>query len=425
MNSYKSFIFKSYNFDEQQKTLSLNYSFDDQHDFCETFTFGFDYADYDKSTLDRALQSLFFMAGVSYYKAFATDKIEIRQGQLDSQSAQFFSETYQKGLGEFFYINNLDPHTSVPFKENIDTLPSVPQSNSSGLLIGIGGGKDSLVSVEILRNQPKVATWSVGHRSQLEPLIEKIGLPHFWVSRSIDRKIVELNSQGARNGHIPISAILSCVGTVVAILTGYQDVVVSNENSANEPTLHFRGVDINHQYSKSLTYETDYQKYLLHSLGNNSRYYSLLRPFSELRIAEMFSEKTFDTYKETFSSCNRAFTQDSDHMIWCGECAKCAFVFVALTPFIARDELEKLWGKNLLLDPSLITTYKNLLGIDGQKPLDCVGEIKESRAAMKLAQDIYPELNSYEFEIPADYDYKTLSVHRMPDDIFAVLIPNI
>lgn len=421
MNSYKSFIFKSYKFDEVQKTISLNYSFDDQHDFCETFTFDFDYADYDKSTLDRALQSLFFIAGVSYYKAFPTDSINIQQGQLDSQGTQFFSETYQKGLGEFFYLNNLDPNTSVPFKENIDTLPSAPQSNNSGLLIGIGGGKDSLVSVEILRNQPKVATWSVGHRSQLEPLIEKIGLPHFWVSRNIDQKIVELNSQGARNGHIPISAILSCVGTIVAILTGYQDVVVSNENSANEPTLHYRGVDINHQYSKSLAYETDYQKYLLHSLGNNSRYYSLLRPFSELRIAEMFSEKTFDAYKETFSSCNRAFTQDSGHMIWCGECAKCAFVFLALTPFIAREELEKLWGKNLLLDPSLITTYKNLLGIDGEKPLDCVGEIKESRAAMKLAQDIYPDLNSYEFEIPADYDFRATSPSSMPEEITTLL----
>lgn len=421
MNSYQSFIFKNYQFDEAHKTLNLYYDFDDRHQFCESYTFDFDYVDYDKTTLDRALQSLFFMAGVSYYKAFPTDSIEIQQGLLDSHGVQFFSETYQKGLGEFFYFNNLDPSTPIPFKANSEDLSALKYTNNSGLLIGIGGGKDSLVSVEILRNQTKVATWSVGHRNQLEPLIQEIGLPHYWVKRSIDKKIIELNSQGARNGHIPISAILSCVGTIVAILTGYQDVVVSNENSANEPTLHYRGKDINHQYSKSLEYETGYQKYLLHSLGNNSRYYSLLRPFSELKIAEMFANKTYEKYKETFCSCNRAFTQNNDRMIWCGECSKCAFVFLALTPFVGRDELEKLWGKNLLLDPSLTATYMNLLGIDGEKPLDCVGEIKESRAAMKLAQNIYPELRSYEFELSADYDFGAISPSSMPDELLALL----
>jgi UDP-N-acetyl-alpha-D-muramoyl-L-alanyl-L-glutamate epimerase len=423
MSNFKSFIFKSYQFDEKQKTLNLHYSFDNQLNFTESYMFDFDFTDYDKDILDRALQSLFLVAGVSYYKAFPIDSIEVNHAQIDHTSATFFAKTYQYGLGEFFYVNNLDPNAPIPFKPNIENLPAVPQIDNSGLLIGIGGGKDSLVSVEILKNQPKVATWSVGHRSQLEPLIQEIGLPHFWVERKIDHQIVELNSQGARNGHIPISAILSCVGTVVAILTGYQDVVVSNESSANEPTLEYKGVDINHQYSKSLTYENDYQKHLQHTSGNNIRYYSLLRPFSELRIAEMFSISTFDLHKDTFSSCNRAFTQSSNRMIWCGECAKCAFVFLALTPFLDRQQLEQLWGKNLLLDPTLTETYKNLLGISGEKPLDCVGEVKESRAAMRLAQQKYPELASYKFDIPVDYDYTALASHLIPSDI-AKLLPN-
>ncbi len=420
----KQFIFDSYKFDSNSKQLDLLYQ-SGEITFIESYKFDFDFQpDYNLQALDRALQSLFFMAGVSYYKAFLAEEIVIKAGLLDSEGASFFSKTYERGLGEFFYTNSLDPKTSVQFFANSHKLEPdvIPESN--GLLVGIGGGKDSLVSIEILRDHAKTATWSVGHRSQLEPLVAKIGLPHFWVERKIDQQLIQLNSEGALNGHVPISAILSCVGVIVAILTGYQDVVVSNESSANEPTLTYQGVEINHQYSKSLKYEKGFQGYLKHSFGDSIRYYSFLRPLSEVHIAEIFARIGFTKYKEVFSSCNRAFTQDQNSMFWCGECAKCAFIFLALTPFIPRGELESLFhGKNLLRHAQLETTYKSLLGIDGDKPLDCVGEIKESREAMRLATKNYPELGQkYQFEIPADYSYKTLANHSMPNEIHDILI---
>ncbi len=242
-----------------------------------------------------------------------------------------------------------------------------------------------------------------------------------WVERTWDPQIVELNKQDALNGHVPISAILSCVGSIVSLLSGYRDAVVSNESSASEPTLVYQDVEINHQYSKSLEYEKDYQAYLKHLYGDSLRYYSLLRPLSELRIAELFARDCFAKYKDFFSSCNRAYTHDQQHMSWCGECAKCAFVFMIFTPFTERSELENIWnGKNLLLDPSLASTYRQLLGIEGEKPLDCVGEIKESRTAMRLAQTIYPELIDYGFEIPADYDFRAWSNHALPTDVLEV-----
>jgi hypothetical protein len=257
----------------------------------------------------------------------------------------------------------------------------------------------------------------------LTPLVERIGLPHAWVERQWDPQIQELNKQNALNGHIPISAIFACVGTIVAILAGKRDVVMSNEQSANEPTLHYRGMAINHQYSKSQEFERDYQQFLTHTLGERVRYYSFLRPLSEVRIGELFAKVGFETYKAVFSSCNRAFVHTSDHMSWCGECSKCAFTFLALTPFIQREKLEQLWGgKNLLQDPKLEPTYRQLLGIEGDKPLDCVGDVKEARSAMREAFKIYPELEQkYTFEIPEDYDYRALAPHEMPPELFAKL----
>lgn len=424
MKQFQAFIFESYSFDPESKVLNLNYSFDQKVKFTETFKFDFPFnPEVDQEVLEVALQTLFYMAGVSYYKAFLPPKILVNTKPfIDQQTAGLFNKTYQKGLGEFFYVNKLDPHTPVSFPVNSPQKSPLVRDNYNGLLVAIGGGKDSLVSVELLRNQPKIATWCVGHKTQLQPLVEKIGLPHFWVERQWDRTLLDQNAQGAYNGHIPISAIFASVGLVVAALSGYRDIVVSNESTASEPTLHYQGVAINHQYSKSLEFEKEFQEYLKSRLADSIRYYSLLRPFTEVRIAELFAKLGFQKYKEVFSSCNRAFVHTSNHLFWCGHCPKCAFVFLALTSFVSREELESLFsGQNLLLVPNLEPTYKQLLGIEGDKPLDCVGGVKETRSAMRLAQKIYPQLKKYEFELPENYDFRALSPHLVPKDISKIL----
>jgi UDP-N-acetyl-alpha-D-muramoyl-L-alanyl-L-glutamate epimerase len=423
MSKYQKFIFKDYSFDVGTRSLTLRYSLDDSLDFTETYKFDFEFANYDSATLDRACQTLFFMAGVSYYKTYLPPEIVIEKGELDQKMAEFFSKTYQRGLGEFFYTNRLDPRTAVTFPKTTEHIESPKTSTNKGLLVAIGGGKDSLVSVELLRGKvDDLATWSVNHRPQLTPLVQRIGLPHYWVERQWDPKLLELNKQDALNGHIPISAIFACVGSIVAILSGRRDVVMSNEQSANEPTLHYDDVAINHQYSKSQEFEQDFQAYQQHTLGETIRYYSFLRPLGEMYIAEIFAHIGFEKYKDVFSSCNQAFVHSSDHMFWDGTCPKCAFVFMALTPFVTRDKLELLFnGKNLLLDSELEATYRQLLGIEGDKPLECVGEIKESREAMHLAQKQYSELSGYRFELPEDYDYRAMNSHNMPTELFAIL----
>jgi len=481
---YKQFIFKDYQFDEKKKVLELHYSMDDTLEFTETFTFDFDFAEYDPKTLDRAFQNLFFMAGVSYFKTYIPPGIVVRKGKLDQASAEFFSKTYQRGLGEFWYVNQLDPHTSIIFPVNATELQMFI-SRGKGLLASVGGGKDSLLTIELLRAyhpqralRPPLAakppqpntkaageeslrhslnhslsnlqvpltpseqaarqeareksqkakteylnTWSLNHKPQLAPLVERIGLPHYWVERAWDPQLLELNKQGALNGHVPISAIIMCVGTVVAILAGKRDIVMSNEQSANEPTLTYQGVAINHQYSKSQEFEQDYQGLLGRHFGDTIRCYSLLRPFSEVRIAELFARTAFDKYKDVFSSCNRAYTHDQHSLFWCGECPKCAFIFLAFTPFVAQEKLETLFhGKNLLKDPALEPLYEKILGIAGDKPLDCVGEVQESRAAMVLAQQQYPELLKYHFDLPTEYDYRRLWPASMPPEMLRLAV---
>lgn len=419
---YQQFIFKDYEFDENSKTLTCRYAMDDVLDFEEVFTFDFDFVQYDPKVLKRALENLFLMAGISYFKTYIPAEIVIQKGEVDQTKADFFAKTYQRGLGEFWFVNNLDPNTPISFPVT-ETVSHPVLSNGDGKLVGVGGGKDSLVSIELLRKNNSIATWSLNHKSQLSPLVARIGLPHLWVERTLDPQLQELNKQDALNGHVPISAILACVGTVVSVLTGKKDTVMSNEQSANEPTLTYQGVKINHQYSKSQEFEQDYQQLLAHDFGDSIRYYSLLRPFSELRIAEIFSKIALQQYQDVFSSCNRSFTLEKNKMSWCGECPKCAFTFLILTPFVARDVLETIWGgKNLLQDPELESTYNQLLGITGDKPLECVGEIQESRAAMTMAQQQYLELLHYHFELPANYNWRTMHSSHMPEALLRELL---
>lgn len=421
MSAYQEFIFEQYAFDPAGKTLVLQYAIDDAYHFEEVYAFDFDFAVYDPAVLDRAVQLLFFMAGVSYYKTFLPERIVVKQGSLGTADAAFISQTWQRGLGEFFYVNSLDPQRSIDIPATT-TSPQPVHHTGNGSLVGIGGGKDSIVSIELLRKEPGIGTWSVGHRPQLTPLVERIGLEHYWVERSWDRQLLELNTAGAYNGHIPISAILACAGVVTAILAGKRDVVVSNEHSANEPTLVYNGTSINHQYSKSQEFEESFQSVLQRAFGDSVRYYSLLRPLSELRIAELFSGTSFDTYYDVFSSCNRAFTHTSDRLFWDETCPKCCFTYLALFPFIGEEKLKAVFSKNLLRDTSLEQSYRQLLGIEGNKPLECVGEIQESRAAMRLAQNVLPELQEkYIFTLPDSYNFRDLRSHAIPKDVWQTI----
>lgn len=411
------FIFDSYSFDTSVKTATFNYRYDNGPEFTEAYRFNFEFVDFSPEALDRALQTLFFLVGVSYYKAYVPAEIEIKSGFIDKKTAEFLEKTYKKGLGELLYTNNLDPNLTLNFPVNSPDLKPI-EAVGNGILVGVGGGKDSLLSIELLKDAPKIATWSLGHRAQLEPLVNKIGFKHFWVERVIDPKIIELNKQpGVYNGHVPISAIFAAVGSVVSILAGYRDHVVSNEQSANEATLEYQSTKINHQYSKTSEFEQDYQQLLAGNFASSLRYYSLLRPLREVAITREFSEKYFDKYEGVFSSCNRAFTQDSSGIYWCGECPKCAAVYLLLAPFLSEDKLVSLWSKNLLLEPILEKTYQELLGIAGNKPLECVGEIAENRWAMTKMKLVYPELNKYSYEEPSDNQVWSLSPHNIPEDI--------
>ena len=405
--AFERFIFENLSFISQTKKLVFEYSLDQKISFREEFTFPFDFAPhYDKKALEQAMFGAFVMCGISYYKAFLPPKIEFQGKGLSQAQAKFFEKTWKQGLGEFFYQNHIPSKGKIQFPATEKDI-SAPIDGQTfgrlqkGSLVPLGGGKDSLVTAEILKSSgEKFETWTLGKFPLIENMTQKIGVPHVMVERKLDPKLFELNAQDALNGHVPISAILAFLAVASAILRGHENVILSNEHSANEPTVG----DVNHQYSKSLSFEKDFQKYVRDFISPDVHYFSLLRPLPELKIAEIFVQKCWKNYSKLFASCNTNYklrpsvtATSMSRKQWCGTCPKCAFVFTVLSPLVKREELITLFGKNLFEDSSLEHTFRELLGLEKSKPFECVGEIEEVRYALEQARKNFPEVKKFKF----------------------------
>src|SRR3989344_1362524 len=339
--------------------------------------------------LDNLLKDTHIALGISYYKFYAPEKIEIQYG-ISKQCADFWSEVYKNGLGEFIFKNNLDPNRIAKFpfdakiKDEKNELLSINRS-----LVAIGGGKDSIVSIELLQQAKHDITGFVvetQHSSSIKnETIKKAGIPSLKIKRTIDPRLFERH-EDSFNGHVPITAIISTIGMLCAVLYDYQYLILSNEASSDENNVEYKGMEINHQWSKSSKFETLYKQHLKNYISNRF-IFSLLRPFTELRIAKMFSK--YPKYFSVFSSCNTNFSisKKRSSSLWCGKCPKCASTYLLLSPWISKNSLEKIFGKNLLNDESLDDLYNDLLGFGKLKPFECVGSFDELQAALYASKN--------------------------------------
>ena len=206
------------------------------------------------------------------------------------------------------------------------------------------------------------------------------------MGRRIDPQVRHSAELGFLNGHVPVTAIVTAAAIVAAVLDGRDAVVLSNEWSASVPTLVVEGRPVNHQWSKGDEFEHDLGELVAATFGPGFDVFSYLRPRTELWVARRFAELT--DHHGTFRSCNRAFHQDPaqrlDH--WCGVCDKCCFIDLILAPSMGADALAAVFGGSEPLDnPANHARFRTLLGFEADtKPFECVGDVDECRAALRL-----------------------------------------
>ena len=342
-----------------------------------------------KNIETKYVQNMVFHIGlielVSYWKSTCSPRVIIKCGYLNEEQIAWWKKLYFYGLGELFFTNNIETNIEEFMqitcleKENKLEYEEI-QEQSEGYIIPIGGGKDSVVTLETLKVDrkkdycliinPKPVTLECAKIAgfENENIIE--------VYRTIDKNLIDLNQKGFINGHTPFSAMLAYVSYFIAYLLSKKYIALSNENSANESNV--LGKKINHQYSKSFEFECDFEKYANKYLKAPVKYFSFLRPLNELQIAKIFSRQ--EKYHLVFKSCNVG--SKGKEWKWCCNCAKCLFAYTILSPYLYKEKLVEIFGEDMFENKELLKTFLELTGNGETKPFDCVGTFEEVNFAI-------------------------------------------
>jgi hypothetical protein len=377
--------------------VTLRYALDDEVFFVEELDLpiGHELSDGERERVDGLLALLHWVAGISYFKTALPPTLICETGPPPPAAATLLEALYSEGLGELAYTNDLDalPRPSFP---RADAFDPAEDSNSAlhpapgaeqpirRVLVPVGGGKDSAVALEIVRRSGlELALFSIGDAPPIARTVAAAGLPHLLARRRLDPGLAALNEAGAINGHVPVTAIVSCVALLSAALRGFDAVAMANERSASAGNVLWQGIDVNHQFSKGLRAERLLSAALAEA-NCGVRSFSILRPASELGIARAFAR--MDRYHAAFTSCNAIFRIDPALRAssWCCDCPKCRFVFLALAPFSEPAHLREIFGRDLLDEQDQFEGFSLLSATGGHKPFECVGEEDESLAAIRL-----------------------------------------
>ena len=368
------------------------------------------------------LNNLVFHVGmielISYWKLACSPKVLIRPHKLDPLQVQWWTKLYYHGLGEFLFLNGIaieqeDLMQIESFGTPLNKI--IQQVDFVKTLVPVGGGKDSVVTLELLSDSDtEVFPLVLNMNPAMERTIsntntnpEKV----LKVKRVLDPLLLEMNDRGFLNGHTPFSALLAFVSVLVASASGIANIALSNENSANESTV--PGTKINHQYSKSFEFESDFRWYCETYVHEQVNYFSFLRPLNEFQIAGLFSG--FERHHSTFRSCNVGSKRD----VWCGKCPKCLFTFIILSPFISHDKLNAIFGQNLLKEADLEQSFYELTGQVAVKPFECVGTPDEVNLALNYVYFSAASkpllLKEYNFRAITDADF-TSALSELGDE---------
>ena len=369
--------------------VTFHFSLDDQYYFHPTMSIPARPFCNWNAVPKQQLETLVFHIGmvemISYWKLACPKTVVVKPFDLKLCQKKWWRHLFYLGLGEFRYLNGIkcteQDFVKIESGTNREFVP-VDMPLEEKVVIPVGGGKDSVVTLELLRNEMPAIPMIMNPRGATIDCVDTAGYKNLEIAeinRTLDVTMLMLNDQKFLNGHTPFSALLAFVSLLIGVGCGCKYIALSNEASANESTV--PGTDINHQYSKSIAFERDFREYVALHINSEIQYFSFLRPLNEMQIASLFSQCT--AYHEVFRSCNAGSKTDS----WCGKCPKCLFTWIILSPFIPRERLAEIFGKDLMKDPELKSIFEELNGTSAVKPFECVGTVEEVRACVDFMKD--------------------------------------
>ncbi len=427
-----SFTFGSYNVDPATSTLTFTYKVEFRNHRVKTYTDHLYLKDVPseswekipKAVLEPTLQALLLMLGINYWTVFPTKNMRIEGFTLTRDQARFWDALYLNGLAEFFYLMKMDFHDLIAFPyDDAATAPAPARLDSvvgkpgRALLLN-GAGKDSILSAEMLKaSGMPFDFFAFGPSLAHERVAALVGAKTISVTRRRDSRMNLAATIHRVSSAYPSVSTFTFIATLLAELLGYNSIIFSNERSADFDNLTYRGLSVNHQWCKSSEAEKMTNEYIQRYITPDISTSSLLREFSELEIVRRFVQ--YPQYLQHVTSCNSYFcySRFEQHFLrtpyWCKECPKCVFLFACFAAFLPKKEVVEMFGADLYARKRHLRMIRRILGIEGFKPLDCVGEPEEMILAMHYAarRGEYksdPAMRLFEEHFPANYDFEEL-----------------
>lgn len=268
-------------------------------------------------------------------------------------------------------------------------------AGATGMLAFCGGGKDSLIVLDLLERAGQehgvfVYTSSSYGRSDMQrQLIDRLltataveRVHHATLLDDLSQSpVMELHPELGTNELTAAETPVSLMAALPVVLAGgYRHIVLGHERSANAGNLIWErtGEEINHQWGKSREAEELLNGYIQAHLIADLRYFSLLQPVHDPLIFAALARR-LDAVALTHS-CNV-------HKPWCGRCAKCAYVWLGYKAWLPWEVVDPIFAsRNLAHDPANLEFFRQMLGLADHTPFECVGQVEEARLFMAMCR---------------------------------------
>lgn len=198
---YPKFYFHSYKVMKEEDSYEIEYSFSipslcEFHPTIKIYKENILYSD--EKYIDYLAYQIGLVELVSYWKCTCSPTIVIEAGPLTKEQKEWFLKLYYLGLGEFRYVNGIQceeqEFLTIEAKETLE-IPNI-EFSGVGNLVAIGGGKDSAVTLEILREEENTC-FMINPKEPGIACMKEAGYSHYLkVERKIDKELIRLNQEG-------------------------------------------------------------------------------------------------------------------------------------------------------------------------------------------------------------------------------------
>jgi len=387
LNQETHLIFKGW--DIQFPKIKFIYCTNDTDYYCYFNINSLSYTEFENIDKDL-LKHMLSVIGLSFSPRFfaLNDFTEIRSTiSLTQDVINFFETSIPLSLAEYRYREGLDPTRPLKIISAVDTheLPLAKESGfTNKLLLLNGGGKDTVVMVEICKTLDIELAWfAVNLKDSQKKIAESSGInTQYDVDISYDKNISRDSKYEIHS--LPYLMSYNILAFPLAVARGYSYISSGNEASSNFGNITYKGMDINHQYTKSFEFERLLSELAKKHISPAFHNFSLLRPFHDIQLGKYYSRH--NQYFGSIVSCN------IDPINWCKKCAKCAFTYIALMPFVREDDMNRIFGSNFLLDRDIRREVVELT-TKSLKPWECVGTKEECKLVLFMILQKYPDLD--------------------------------